>query len=175
MRITRYHDISLDKIAAARIVALLEEVFGGGFGGQGHLLHRHHMRLVIREANRVVAHLALGLRVMRLGEALIDVVTVAEVATHPDRRGEGLASALLADAITAAEGTGAPFMALFGDAGLYAGAGFRPVTNPVRRVGMKGRVTGAVIDGPIDDLMVRALGEAAWDEALPLDLLGAKF
>lgn len=174
MRITRFHEMSLDAINASRISVLLNEVFGD-FGARGHFLHRHQMRLVIREANRAVAHLALGLRVMRLGDELIDVATVAEVATHPDRRGEGLASALLADATTAAEGSGAAYMMLFGDAGLYAGAGFRKVSNPVRRVDMTGRVTGRVIDAPVDDMMVRELGDAAWHEALPLDLLGAKF
>ncbi|MCB1356270.1 MAG: GNAT family N-acetyltransferase [Maritimibacter sp.] len=175
MKIEHIPELAIDKATAAEIGALLDLVFDGGFEGRGHYMHRHHLRIVARDAGRIVGHLALGLRTMRQGTRLIDTATVAEVAVTPERRGEGIASAMLAEAIAAAERTWADFLLLFGAAGLYRAAGFRPVANEMRRVEMAGRRTGAVIDEPAKGLMVRPLTDAAWDDTTPLDLLGAKF
>lgn len=175
MKIEHVPELTVDKDTAAEIGALLDLVFDGGFGARGHYIHRHHLRLVARDEGRAIGHLALGLRTMRQGARLVDTATIAEVAVAPDRRGEGTATALLAEAIQAAEGTWADFLLLFGDSGLYRAAGFHPVGNVIRRVNMAGRVTGAVVEEPAAGLMVRPLANAAWDGTTPLDLLGAKF
>lgn len=175
MRIEQRHEMSLDAGTAMRIGALLDLVFAGGFERRGHFLLRHHMRFFVPDGTGVVGHLGLGLRVMRLGSELIDTVTLAEVATHPDRRGEGIASALLAEAVARARDTGASVAMLFGDAGIYHAAGFRAIANPVRWVDMTGRVTRGVVDAPIADLMMLPLDATGWNDALPLDLLGPKF
>ena len=175
MKIEHVPELTIDKGTAGEIGALLDLVFDGGFGDRGHYMHRHHLRLVARDEGRAIGHLALGLRTMRQGARLVDTATIAEVAVVPDRRGAGIATAMLAEAITAAQRTSADFLLLFGDAGLYRAAGFRPVANVIRRVEMAGRVTGAVVDEPAKGLMVRPLTDATWDDITPLDLLGAKF
>ena len=174
MRIERIDELALDEATAAEIGALLAAVFGGGLPGRS-LLSRHHLRLVRRDAGRVVGHLALGLRVIRLGDRLVDVVTVAEVVTAPGRRGEGVASALLAEAVAVARGTPGEFVLLFGTARIYAAAGFRGHTNMMRRVDMAGRWTRAVVEEPARDLMVLPLRAAVWSDEAPIDLLGPKF
>lgn len=175
MKIERIHEMALDADTAAQIGRLLDLAFGGGFGPRGHFLLRHHMRLIVRHGDAVTAHLALGLRAMRLGDGLIDVATIAEVATDPGWRGQGIATALVSAAVATARGTAASFALLFGDAGLYRAAGFRRVANRLRRVDMSGRVTRAAVDDPAGDLMMLPLGGTTWNESVPLDLLGPKF
>jgi predicted N-acetyltransferase YhbS len=175
MRIERIDELALDRETGAAISALLTEVFGDGFDGRSYYRTRAHLRLIARDRGRVVGHLALGLKMIRLADRLVDCVTVAEVATAEARRGEGIASALLAEAIAVARGTGADFMLLFGDAGLYAAAGFETVPNVVRFVDMAGRATRGVVEEPIGDMMVLPIGALPWDPSAPVDLLGAKF
>lgn len=175
MKIEPIPELDVDRRTATEIGALLDTCFGGGFDGRGHYIHRHHLRLVARDKGRIVGHLALGLRTMRQGARLLDTATVAEVAVAPGRRGEGIATVLLDEAIAAAERSWAEFLLLFGAPGVYRAAGFRPVANVMRRVEMAGRVTGAVVEEPAAALMVRPLTGVEWGDATPLDLLGAKF
>ena len=132
------------------------------------------MRLVIRNPG-VIGHIAVGFRSVRQGDNLIPVATISEVATDPDRRGEGIASLLLGAAITEARQSIAEFVLLFGAAGLYAGHGFRPAQNAVRFVDMAGARTGDVKDQRAVNLMVLALSARAWDTQTPVDLLGHEF
>lgn len=173
--VERIPELALDTATEAEIGALLDLCFEGAFGGRSFFLQRHHLRLVTRQAGRITGHLALGLRSIRQGARLIDVVTVAEVAVAPDRRGEGIASGLLAAAIDDARTTPGRFMLLYGEKSLYAGAGFRPAANVQRWLDLKGRRSRAVAEGPVDHLMVLPLGNEPRDEATPIDLLGAVF
>lgn len=175
MRTEPIPELSLDAATEAGIAALLDTCFDGGFQGRSFFRQRHHLRLVARAGGQIIGHVALGLRAVRLGPDPVDVATIAEVATLPGYRGQGIASRLLAEAVAVAEASPARFLLLFGKPALYERAGLRTVSNPITHVDLRGAATGAVLHEPSAFLMVRPLGGTAWDDEAPLDLLGPKF
>ncbi|GGL54755.1 GNAT family N-acetyltransferase [Wenxinia marina] len=176
MKIDRISEWHLTAADEAAIAALLESAFDVGFGGRTFYKQRHHLRLVMRDGDAVVGHMALCYRAVRLGGRLVDIVGLAEVATDPARQGQGVASRLLPEAIAAARETRAEFLLLFGDRPLYAGAGFVAFPdNPMRWTGMDGAATGETCTGVSETLMVLPLAGAAWDGAADLDLMGPLF
>ncbi len=158
----------------AGIAALMARCFTG-FDGRSYFQTRHSWRHLIREDGRIVAHVAVQLRAVRLGGALMTVAGLAEVATDPDCRGRGLASRLVGEAVARAGRTQALHVLLFGTAPIYAAAGFRPVRNPMVWADMRGARTGAIHRERAESLMVYPLGAAAWDDSAELDLLGPLF
>ena len=159
----------------AEIAALLARCFESDFGGRSFYQTRQHLRLIHRSAGRIVGHMALQFRAMRLGGRLITAAGLADVATDADHRGKGIAAALLQEAITVAKASPAEFFLLFGVAKLYSAAGFRPVANPLVWTEMRGARTGALHRETAEGLMVLPLGASEWDEAGLLDMLGATF
>lgn len=175
MKVEPIPELDLDTATEAGIAALLETCFDGTFEGRSFFSQRHHLRLVARESEQIAGHIALGLRAVRLGAELVDVATIAEVATLPAYRGKGIASRLLAGAVAIGAASPARFLLLFGKPQLYERAGFVTVRNPIVHVDMRGAATGPVLREPSDFLMVRPLGDAVWDGEAVLDLLGSKF
>lgn len=175
MRIERIEEMRLTPAIEAEIADLLVAAFGEDFGGRSFHKQRHHLRLIARDGTRMVSHMALCYRAIRLGGDLHDMVGLAEVSTAPDRRGEGIAACLLGRAIEEARESTAPFFALFGVAGLYAGHGFRTVHNPLRWVGMDDARTSRIFAREAEDLMILELRDVPWDEGVEVDLLGPLF
>lgn len=161
-----------DDVAIARLLAAC---FATDFGGRSHFEQRHHLRLVWRETGDVVAHLAVLFRAVRLGDDLLTVAGIADVATAPDWRGRGLAAALLAEAVAVARLSLAQFVLLFGEARLYGAAGFVPVGNRITFADLAGARTRRVQRMAAEGLMVLPLGAGIWDGDVPLDLLGHRF
>jgi predicted N-acetyltransferase YhbS len=158
-----------------RIADLLARSFSTDFGGRSHFLIRHSWRHVIRGTERILAHMAVQLRVVRLDGRLVTIAAIADVATDPQVRGQGLAAALLQAAILRARSTLADHVLLYGTARLYAAAGFRPAANPTTFLDMPGAVTLAVRRAPAQHLMVLDLGPTPWNGTAELDLLGPMF
>lgn len=175
MEIERLEEMHLCSADEAAIADLLRRCFSTDFAGRSYFMQRHHLRIVARDGGRITGHIGLCYRSVRQGDALIPVMGVADVATDPARRGEGIASGLLREAIVVARGSGATFMLLFGDAGLYAAHGFLAAENPLRYVELDDAMTGECRDGDSDGLMVLPLRDEAWDERIATDLLGHKF
>ncbi len=158
------------------IAALLKRCFTTDFGGRSFFQTRHSWRHVFRHDGRIVAHLAVQLRAVRLGDTLTTVAGIADVATHPDHRGKGHAATLLRAALHTARQSPARHVVLFGTARLYRAAGFRPIENPLTYIDLTHARTGALYrDKPEQHLQVLVLKEQPWDEAKPLDLLGGLF
>jgi len=170
----RIEELRLTAPDEAAIAALLGRCFGTDFGGRSCFMQRHHVRLVLRDPG-IVGHIGLTFRHIRQGDRLIPILGVADVATDPDRRGQGIAARLLQVVIAEGHAGPADFILLFGTAGLYAGAGFRPVTNHLRAVDMTDAITRSIIKAPSDSLMVLPLRQQQWDESAPLDMLGHLF
>lgn len=174
MQIEHIPEWALTEADDRQIADLLARCFDTDFGGRSFFDNRHHLRLVHRR-NRIIGHMGLQFRAVRLGERLVTIAGLADVATDPDFRGQGIAGHLLQAAIRQAAASPAEFFLLFGTAGLYAAAGFRPVANPTLWVDMRGSVTKGIRRTPSKDLMVMALRDGNWDGNATLDLLGNVF
>lgn len=160
----------------AAVASLLARCFVTDFGGRSFFQTRHSWRHVLRHEGRIIAHLAVQLRAVRLGDDLVTIAAIADVATDPDHRGRGHAATLLQAALAAARHSPARHVLLFGTAQLYPAAGFRPTLNPLTYVDLTGARTGSLHqDRPEDHLQVLDLTSQAWDETAPLDLLGGLF
>lgn len=158
------------------IADLLARCFRTDFGGRSFFQTRHSWRHVVRHDDAIVAHLAVQLRAVRLGDDLLTIAGIADVATDPAHRGQGHAAALLQAALSVTRTSPAGFALLFGTAKLYAAAGFRPAANPLTYLDLTGARTRALcVSEASDHLQVLALTGKPWDGTRPLDLLGGLF
>lgn len=174
MNIERIPEWALTVADDRQIADLLARCFDTDFGGRSFFQTRQHLRLVHRQGP-IVSHMALQFRAMRLGQRLITVAGLADVATDPGFRGQGLASGMLRAALAEAKASPAEFFLLFGTAKLYHAAGFKAVHNPMIWAEMQGAVTGTIHRAPAESLLVLPLREAGWDATATLDLLGNLF
>lgn len=174
MQIERIDETRLSKADEAEIVTLLPRAFNEDFGGRSFHQQRHHIRLVARSPH-IVGHMALCYRDIRLGDRLVSIIGLAEVATDPDHQGKGIGSALMKAALTEAHESSADFFLLFGVRPMYAGNGFVAVNNPVTSTQLYHAHTGQVVTETDTSLMVLPLRDIAWDPGAEVDLLGFKF
>jgi len=174
MLIDRVEELRLTPADEAAIVGLLGRSFGTEFGGRSCFMQRHHLRLIARDP-QIIGHIGLTFRHIRQGGRLIPILGVADVATDPARRGQGIAGRLVQAVIAEARAGPADFILLFGGAAVYAAAGFRPVQTVLRAVDMTGAITLGIVDAPADSLMVLPLRQTEWDAANPIDMLGHLF
>ena len=174
MQIERIEEVRLTAVDEAQIAKLLDRAFGEEFGGNSFHQQRHHVRLVVR-APHIIGHMALTYRAIRVDGQMTDIIGLAEVATDPDHRGRGIAGALLQAAIAEARLSPAPFMLLFGDAPLYAAAGFRPVQHKLRSVAMYWSRTLRTQTRQSDGLMMLPLADQVWPDGVDIDMLGHLF
>ena len=158
-----------------QIAALLAASFDTDFGGRSYFKQRHHLRIVEREGGRIIGHMAVAYCSIRLGDRLVEICGLADVATAPEARGRGVASALLGEALAFARETPAAFFVLFGDRPLYAGHGFVRQPNRMRFVAIHDGRLIDVREDTDDGLMVLPLGELTWDVKAEVDLLGPMF
>ena len=175
MQIETIPEWSLTAAVDAEIAALLARCFPTDFGGRSFFYQRHHLRLVTREAGAIVGHMALTLRAVQLGDRLVTIAGLAEVATDPAQRGKGVAAALLQVAIAEAKASPAEYLLLFGVAKLYNAAGFRKVSNKMAHVAARGTRAIRIVSAGDDNLMVLPLRDQLWPDAAPLDLRGPVF
>jgi len=178
MQIDCIPELALTKADDDRIAALVEIAFDGrdaGFGGRSYNKQRHHLRIIAREGDQIIGHIALLFRAIRMGDQLVQIVGLAEVATHPTHEGKGIASALLQETITQSQRSLADFIILFGTHPIYAKHGFQKHINPLHYVVMDDCYTHKMITRIDDGLQVLSLGDVAWDPNAPIDLLGHLF
>ncbi len=168
-------EMQLTQADEARINALLLSAFDDSFGDRSFHQQRHHLRLILRSGDAIIGHMALCYRSVRMGDALVSIIGLAEVATAPETRGRGIASALLKEAIKIAKDSAAQFFVLMGDRPIYAGHGFFAAGNPMTYTELYGASTGAVVTKVSSDVMVMPLTDLAWDADAPVDLLGFSF
>ena len=90
-------------------------------------------------------------------------------------QGKGIASAMMHAAFAEAHSCPAEFFGLFGDRPMYAGNNFENVPNTVTSTQLYDAHTGEVVTEPTQSLMILSLNGRAWDQNLPVDLLGFKF
>lgn len=175
MQIERIPEWAISPADEAQITALLARCFTTDFDGRSYFKQRHHLRLIVRNEGRIIGHMALLFRAVRLGDRLVDIAGLAEVATDPDHRGKGIAQTLLNAAMVEADASSAEFFLLFGNATLYSGNGFDKFSNRLTYLDLSGAWTGDVKVEAAEELMAKPLRGRPWPGTAPLDLLGTLF
>lgn len=94
MVIEAISEMDLSPADDALINRLLVTAFDDSFGDRSYFQQRHHLRLVQRSGAEIIGHMALCYRSVRLGDALVPIIGLADVATAPSMRGQGVASAV---------------------------------------------------------------------------------
>ncbi|MFH1739318.1 MAG: GNAT family N-acetyltransferase [bacterium] len=74
---------------------------------------------ILVDGGRIASHVGMTIRDVCLGGIPTTVVNIGGVATHPDHRGQGHATVLMADAVQHARSRGADIMLISGGRGLY--------------------------------------------------------
>lgn len=177
MRIEPIHEIDLTPEQDAEIAALLTRAFGehDGYGNMSFYNQRHHLRLLARLDGKLVVHFALCFRALRMGEDRVQIIGVGDVATDPDHRGKGVASALMRATMERARATLADFLVLFGVRPIYEGFGFVPKENTVRHMEIDNDHSTEIFQARAPALKVYQLKGTVWDDAALIDLLGPTF
>lgn len=163
MLIEKIPEWQMNRQDDAEIASLLARCFDTDFRGRSFFTQPHHLRLIHRQGP-VIAHMALLLRAIQLGDRHVIVAGLAEVATDATYRGRGIATCLLQEAITQARTSPAEFLLLFGTAKLYTTAGFRNISNQIADMAL-----------PDVHLMMLPLQDAPWPDTALLDLNGPPF
>ena len=169
------HETDLSAADEAMIVDLLMRAFGPDFEGRSYFKQRPHLRFVIRDEGRIVSHLTVAFRDIRLGEARVTIGGIGEVATDATHRGRGHAGHVLDAAIAHLRGSLAEFALLYGDAPLYEARGFVHATNRLTFPRLDAARTGGVQSRVVEGFKVLPLGARRWDFAAPVDLVGHLF
>jgi GNAT superfamily N-acetyltransferase len=158
-----------------QIVRLLARCFDTDFGGRSYFQQRPHFRMIWREGGQIIGHMAVMMRAIRLNGVLVDVAGLADVATHPDHRGKGIAAALLKSTVAQVRAAQTQYFLLFGTAALYGAHGFAAALNLMTYIDLRGAVTGAVKTEVPQELRVLPLRGKVWPVDAPVDLLGHLF
>jgi predicted N-acetyltransferase YhbS len=177
MQIEAIHEIDLTRGQDEEIATLLSDAFGPdtGYDNRSFYKQRFHMRLIMRDEDQVVGHVALLLREVRLGGQHVPIIGVGEVGTAHSHRGQGIATSLMTEAIAQSRKTLAAFMVLFGVRPLYAGLGFVNKPNKMRLMAVHELRTLRIDERCEPSLMVLPLKDEPWNNDALLDLLGPMF
>jgi predicted N-acetyltransferase YhbS len=140
----------------------LARCFSTDFGGRTYFRQRPYFKLFWREGGQIIGHMAVMMRAIRLGGALVDVASLADVTTDPDHRGKGIAADMLHASIAQVRRTRADYFLLFGTAAVYAAHGFAPALNVITDTDLRGAVTGAVKMEKAKELRALPLRGQVW-------------
>lgn len=175
MKVERIEEMRISETDEKAIGVLLNSAFGIGFDGRSYFQQRHHVRFVVRNGAIIIGHMALSIRAIRMGKKLVQVAGLAEVASHPEHRGQAIASNLMTAVISEARASPAHFLVLFGDQPLYSGVGFITVPNRTLSTSFVDVRTGEKEHRKGDKLMVMPLRDIRWDAEADIDLVGHAF
>ncbi len=130
-----------------------------------------HRWMIFDESDAIIAHIAVYDKVLGTPNGLLPVAGVAEVCTHPDHRGQGMARAILAEIHTWASEQGFGWIMLFGSHAIYGGSGYQCIDNPIRALDYQ---SGEWETETLEYALVCPLGDEAWPSGT-IDLRGPHF
>jgi GNAT superfamily N-acetyltransferase len=124
--------------------------------------------ILLRDGRRVIGHLAIHERRIRIGNEALQVGLIGEIAVAADHRGRGLARGLVRQAHDDLRARAIPFSILFAfEPRVYASSGYKPMQNETRFRDTDGAWKTFVYRGG----MYAELSDRAWPNQL-VDLCG---
>ena len=128
---------------AAEVDALLNDAFPDGAPNERSAYYARHgvptTSMLLRDGGRVVGHLAIYERDIKIGEEALRVGLLGEIAIAADRRGAGLARRLVRRAHEHLRARSIPFSILFAFAPrVYLSSGYKLMQNQTRFIDADG-------------------------------------
>jgi predicted N-acetyltransferase YhbS len=157
---------------AADVRALLNDAFPDGAPDElGGYYGRHGLptaTLLLRDSRRVVGHLAIYERQIRIGDEALQAGLLGEIAVAADRRRGGLARDLVREAHEHLRARSIPYSILFAyEPRVYESSGYRLMRNQMRFLDTDGQWKTFVYRGS----MYAELSGRPWPDQ-PVDLCG---
>ena len=157
---------------ATEVSALLNDAFPDAAPDELRTYYARHgvptTSLLLQDGSRVVGHLAVYERHIRIGGDKVFVGLLGEIATAADRRRTGLARLLIGHAHEHLQAQAIPFSILFAfEPRIYLSSGYQPMHNQTTFIAADGQSTTLVFRGS----MYAELLEDVWPN-LPIDLCG---
>ena len=174
-RFARTEEMRLDASLEQEISNLLDKEFPVEFENRSFFQNRLHARHLAFHGEELVGHLGIAFRDIRLGETLVTIVGIADVAVQKTMQGQGIGTGLLQRALADARQSNAQFAALFGENSIYEKVGFVPAANRLTLIEMEGCVTKQVVQEINRWFKILPLGETSWDFNADVDLAGFAF
>ena len=130
-------------------------------------------RWIVEDDGNIIAHIAGYDKILGTRNGLLPVIGIAEVCTHPDYRGRGLARAILGEIHDWARDQGFDWSLLFGSRAIYGGSGYNRINNSIRALDYE---TGEWKIENLQYALARQLNESAapWPQGT-IDLRGPHF
>jgi len=159
------------------IVALLEACFPGVFEGRTYFKQVPGLRVLAYEDGVLIGHLALEHRVVRVGDAVLRILGIVDLAVVEASRGRGVGAGLLGQAEEIARRAGIGFLVAMADRhDLYLAQGFHGLERAQTRfLAVEDRASHSLVTRDLADIfLVKPLGEVSWPSG-EVDLLGHLF
>jgi len=132
-------------------------------------------RLLAYASTGLVGHLGLEHRAIGTPAGPSQILGIIDLCVSAAWRGHGVGSRMLAQVESLAREKHVPFLVLFArDHRLYERNGFFHASNPLRWAKIHEHQITGIAEEPLEELMVKPVGAAAWPEGL-IDLLGHQF
>ncbi|WP_299744784.1 GNAT family N-acetyltransferase [uncultured Rossellomorea sp.] len=160
----------------AEIQELLNECFGDGYPDDRIYFKQipHFRYLVHNEDQRLVGHVGVDYRVMKLEGEPINVLGVIDLCVSKGSRSLGIGSQLLFELERFCNGRNIDFLLLFADdPSLYKRNGFQSVSNQCTwmKINDQNQTTRGIGTETINQLMIKPIGTKKWSSG-QLDMLG---
>jgi predicted N-acetyltransferase YhbS len=171
-------ELAVDAALDAELRPLLAAAFpdfADTFHARRYFKQLPHARLLARQGEALVGHLAVAHRVVGSAAGPQRILGLLDVVVAPERRGMGIAGALLEAAEARGRAAGVDHLVLFADDDrLYGRHGYRPVSSTLRWLRIHEHASLGIAEEPVAELRVRSLGERPWPDGA-VDLLGELF
>jgi hypothetical protein len=166
-------DSDVDKSMNDKLISILAECFPEQpiFAKQRFYKEMPEFRWFIEENEEIIAHVALHIKSIMVGDKIVVIGEIAEVCVRPLFRKNGLAKKIMSVVHEWLVQHKYRYVMLFGYGNIYSSSGYFNIENEIRYIDYKNGQ--ARIEKNID-AMVKLLSSESWPEGL-VDLKGFTF
>ncbi|HTU26021.1 MAG TPA: GNAT family N-acetyltransferase [Pirellulales bacterium] len=177
LEIVKLPEYAIPADLGAQLPGLLEQCFPNTFEGRTYFKQLPHFRLLAVDGGSVVAQVGIDARVITVGGTTVSIFGLIDTAVHPARRGQGVATRLLAEVERIARAGQREFLVLMaGRHDLYLKAGYNRVHPALTRwLAIENRQSVELLTRDLSDcFMAKPLTEKSWPTGT-IDMLGYVF
>lgn len=157
------------------ITALRNSCFPAYAMPRSYSKQRPHLRGLVWQGAQLVGHVGLDQRMIAVGDQPVAILGLIDLCVAPAMRGQGVASAMLAELQPFARSKGLDYLFLIADdPSLYLANGFVQITQYCSWLRINDFKNYGVAVELLDDIFIKALSDTPWPNR-PIDLLGYMF